>query len=265
MPAAYAHYRFGGDCLQVLPEEIRSACLAYRDVFDFGVHGPDIFFYYHPFGKNPVNRFGSELHHHTGGEFFRRCAPVYRAGEDRDAMTAYLFGFLAHFALDSACHAYINGMDRPGLSHNHMEAQYEAFLMRKDGKDPDRVNRNALLRPSRRTAEIIARFFEFSTEQVLSSIRSQRRVMGILYSPTGVKRALTRALCRGLKIPGHLEDLFTGGKEDPACSGVCGRLEEFYAQALAIYPELARNLMGILAGTEEAEAYFDYDFEGTKP
>ena len=48
MPAFYAHYRFGCDVLNQLPEDIRSICTAHRGLFDIGLHGPDIYFFYRP-------------------------------------------------------------------------------------------------------------------------------------------------------------------------------------------------------------------------
>ena len=48
MPAFYTHYRFGCDVLKQLPEDIRSICTAHRGLFDIGLHGPDIYFFYRP-------------------------------------------------------------------------------------------------------------------------------------------------------------------------------------------------------------------------
>ena len=50
MPAAYTHYRFGRDVLALLPEELRSVITAHRALYDIGLHGPDIFFFYRPLG-----------------------------------------------------------------------------------------------------------------------------------------------------------------------------------------------------------------------
>ena len=58
MPAFYTHYRFGCDVLKQLPEDIRSICTAHRGLFDIGLHGPDIYFFYRPVLPNKVNRIG---------------------------------------------------------------------------------------------------------------------------------------------------------------------------------------------------------------
>ena len=62
MPAAYTHYRFGRDVLALLPEELRGVITAHRALYDIGLHGPDIFFFYRPLGHNSVIRLGHALH-----------------------------------------------------------------------------------------------------------------------------------------------------------------------------------------------------------
>ena len=54
MPTTYTHHRFGSECLAALPEELREAVQRYRGLYDTGVHGPDIFFYYRPVCPNRV-------------------------------------------------------------------------------------------------------------------------------------------------------------------------------------------------------------------
>ena len=66
MPAFYAHYRFGCDVLKQLPEDIRSICTAHRGLFDIGLHGPDIYFFYRPVLPNKVNRIGYAAHKRSG-------------------------------------------------------------------------------------------------------------------------------------------------------------------------------------------------------
>ena len=61
-------------------------------------------------------------------------------------MLSYLLGFLSHFALDSACHGYVNSAGPElGVSHNRLEAVYDACLMRRDGLVPTQVMRGAAL------------------------------------------------------------------------------------------------------------------------
>ncbi|MFR8208979.1 hypothetical protein [Hominenteromicrobium sp.] len=70
MPAFYTHYRFGCDVLKQLPEDIRSICTAHRGLFDIGLHGPDIYFFYRPVLPNKVNRIGYAAHTSAPGATF---------------------------------------------------------------------------------------------------------------------------------------------------------------------------------------------------
>ena len=62
MPTTYAHYRFGELCIKELPTNLQNIINQNRDIFNYGVHGPDIFFYYNCLKPNEVNAFGSRLH-----------------------------------------------------------------------------------------------------------------------------------------------------------------------------------------------------------
>lgn len=56
MPSTYAHRRFGADVLVQLPRELREKITPYRPLYDMGLHGPDLMFYYRALQSNPVNR-----------------------------------------------------------------------------------------------------------------------------------------------------------------------------------------------------------------
>ena len=108
MPAFYTHYRFGCDVLKQLPENIRSICTAHRGLFDIGLHGPDIYFFYRPVLPNKVNRIGYAAHKRSGRYFLQRAQKVIASAQDKDAARAYFYGLLCHFTLDSICHPYIH-------------------------------------------------------------------------------------------------------------------------------------------------------------
>ena len=52
MPTTYAHYKFGKEVISALPRPLRSTVENHRELFDIGLHGPDILFYYHPMKRN---------------------------------------------------------------------------------------------------------------------------------------------------------------------------------------------------------------------
>ena len=54
MPSTYAHRRFGANVLDHLPAPLREKLEAHRELYDIGLHGPDLLFYYHAEKSTPV-------------------------------------------------------------------------------------------------------------------------------------------------------------------------------------------------------------------
>ena len=79
MPATYAHYRFGQDVLKALPEKYRNILLQEEDLFNIGVHGPDLLFYYRPFSHHPLHAEGGRMHRLTGREYFSEAGKIFLA------------------------------------------------------------------------------------------------------------------------------------------------------------------------------------------
>ena len=49
MPTTYAHDRFGREVYEQLPANLKKIIRENKKLYLIGLHGPDIFFYYHPF------------------------------------------------------------------------------------------------------------------------------------------------------------------------------------------------------------------------
>lgn len=262
MPTTYTHYRFGDQCRAFLPPEQAAAVDRYRSLYDTGVHGPDLLFYYHPLVPNQVSALGSRMHRLPARDFFEKARKA-GAGEDRQgAMLAYLLGFLSHFVLDSACHGYVEEARRElGISHNRLEAFLDAWMMEQDSLNPPGVNRGFSLRPSEGSAAVIARFYEVPKKQILKAQKGQVWVMNLLYSPRGVKKRMLQGLIKGLHIPGSFDDLFIEKEIPGECRGAVEKLAELYEQALTEYGPLAKQLTEYLRGAGRLSERFDRDFE----
>ncbi len=262
MPTTYTHQRFAGECLGLLPERLAAAPYGRRGLYDTGAHGPDLLFYYHVPLANLVAARGSELHHQSGRSFFEHARIVWDLRAEKEAMLAYLLGFLTHFALDSACHGFVNSeCARLGVTHNRLEAVWDARLMLRDGRRPTQVYRGESLEPTEKNAAIIAPFYELSESQTLACMRGQARTMRLLRSPRGVKKRLLRGAVRIARLPGGLDDLFIDDRVPPALAPSLDRLDGLYAGALAAYPEMAAQLYDFLQGNGDLPARFDRDFE----
>lgn len=244
--------------------KLKEVCMKYRELYDIGVHGPDILFYYHPLSSNKVNSHGKDLHNWTGEQFFQLCKFGYQEAEEgRKAMLAYLLGFLAHFTLDSGCHDFIEEeAEESDLSHNRIESQYEVYLMELDGRDPMQVDRSLPLKPTFRNAEIIARFFPFEAEEIQKSLKGQKTVLHLFYSPAEKKKAVVRKLIRALKVKGDFGDLFLDREVPEECVMMNEIILTRQKAAAKLYPKLARNLVRFLYDKAELDQYFKYDFKG---
>ena len=133
MPSTYAHRCFGADVLTQLPEALQKKIEPYRALYDIGLHGPDLLFYYKALQSNPVNRLGNAMHEQPGTVFFERARGVIRNAKNRDAALVYALGYICHFALDSTCHPYVEQYVRTsGVSHCEIETEFDNQLLRRD-------------------------------------------------------------------------------------------------------------------------------------
>ena len=94
MPSTYAHRRFGADVLALLPDGLRQTLEQHRELYDMGLHGPDLMFYYKALQTNPVNRLGNAMHEEKGEVFFTRARAVVEHAADKDAALTYALGFV---------------------------------------------------------------------------------------------------------------------------------------------------------------------------
>lgn len=154
MPTTYAHDLFGKLLYRELPSSMKEVLKKHTNLYRIGLHGPDIFFYF-MIHHNPVFSFGEKMHDESADEFFENGMRLYRR-TGNDEILAYLYGFAAHFLLDSTCHPYINRMHREGvISHTLLEKEYDRHLMIRTGKDPLFYRPSDCIVPKKRYAWII--------------------------------------------------------------------------------------------------------------
>jgi len=262
MPTTYTHFRFGDEARKTLNVDCQKAIDSYRSIFDFGVHGPDIFFYYKPYKSNEVTKFGNAMHYRPAKEFFKRCKEVYKTHEEKEAMMSYILGFLTHFTLDSSCHSYVDRKKEVShISHNKIETQYDMHMMELDNINPLKFNRGECINPSRDVAKIISYFFDFDENTIYTSIEFQKIFMNVLHTPHTGKRSFFQGVAKTFmgKDTEHV-DLFIDDKEDELCKDSNLRLDKLRAKALELYPILAQNLLNYFEDKEELNEYFDNHF-----
>ena len=206
MPSTYAHYKFGKTVLERYPAPLAAIARGHRQLYNIGLHGPDILFYYKGLKPNPVNAVGYGMHGKPAREFFAPAKDAYAAAENKGAALAYLLGFVCHFALDSACHGYIeNKIAVSGITHTEIESEFDRYLLLRDGRDPLSARLTYHILPSEENARVIAPFIAGVTEkQVLKALRSMLVFNELLRAPHQPKRGLVR-LC--LRLTGNFKEM----------------------------------------------------------
>lgn len=130
MPSIYAHYRFGKELCMSLPEPARTYAMRYRELFELGLQGPDILFFYRPFYHNYVNTLGYQIHDWKGGKFFQSALRSIRSRQNKGPSIAYISGVACHYALDMTCHPYIESLVKyEHKNHSAIEGAFERHLI----------------------------------------------------------------------------------------------------------------------------------------
>lgn len=236
MPASYTHYRFGKLLLSALPADVVRCIQRFRRIYDTGLQGPDIFFYYNIFGKSSVGDLGDRFHRQSGREVF-----THAAGQaDSEAARAYLYGLLAHYCLDSLSHPFVDRMVAIGeANHIALESELDRIMMAKDGiESPHSYDRGRHIRLTRGECMTVAGFFPPATgANVSRCIRGMELSLRFLSAPNRprIQKLITRF------APGHLPHLVP--EEEVSDYGyMTGELQELFSQALTRYPQLLQQL-----------------------
>ena len=236
MPSTYAHRRFGADVLVQLPRELREKITPYRPLYDMGLHGPDLMFYYRALQSNPVNRLGNAMHEQPGRVFFTRARGVVNTARNKNAAWAYALGFFCHFALDSTCHPFVEQFTREsGVTHCEIETEFDNMLLRRDGYDPLTFFTASHIHPSAANARVIAPFYRDISEQTaLEALKGMIMVHKVLQASNPVKRWV---VLTGMRVAGKYEfmhGLVANPQLNPKCVQSSQKLEELYKTAVPL-------------------------------
>lgn len=239
MPSTYAHYRFGMDAVPLLSKEAQLSIGRFPNLFHVGLHGPDPFFHYNLLWHTETGALGHSMHQLSGEEFFTRVCKRYRM-HPSEGGHSYLYGFLAHYALDSVCHPFINGIAQQGeIGHVEMESEFERFLLDLDGKNPPgRQNTGRHLKLTRSESYTVA---ELLSPVTAGQFRQAIRHMGLncrllaTVNPRLVHSFLSH-------FERSVADQQVPDTPNTNCAYLDGRLYDLYQKALALYPSLVQQM-----------------------
>lgn len=261
MPTTYAHWRFGDKCIRMLPDDLQNIILNNRAIFDYGVHGPDIFFYYNCLKHNEVNRYGSAMHDIPYKDTLAQIKENFKKTENKDMALSYLLGFTCHFTLDSYCHGFIEKVDETTpYSHGKIESQFDRYLLIKDGFNPVTKSVTDMFHPDKKMAKVISGLFnKFDEDIIYKTLKDQKLYLNLLKDNSDIKRFFLTTAMDIAKVP-SFKDLLITKENVEELKPVNIRLNKYFDMALKHYPVLADSLIGYLSDKNELNTYFKHNF-----
>ena len=261
MPTTYAHWRFGDKCIRMLPDDLQNIILNNRAIFDYGVHGPDIFFYYNCLKYNEVNRYGSAMHDIPYKDTLAQIKENFKKTENKDMALSYLLGFTCHFTLDSYCHGFIEKVDETTpYSHGKIESQFDRYLLIKDGFNPVTKSVTDMFHPDKKMAKVISGLFnKFDEDIIYKTLKDQKLYLNLLKDNSDIKRFFLNTAMDIAKVP-SFKDLLLTKENVEELKPVNIRLNKYFDMALKHYPVLADSLIGYLSDKNELNTYFKHNF-----
>lgn len=267
MPTSYAHYKFGQEVREKLTGNVAEIIKEYPQLFNLGLHGPDLLFYYNALKKNKVNSTGFGLHEYSGRYVFERAAKVIKENNFSKAHQAYIFGFLCHFSLDVSCHGCVNAFDATGIvGHLEIEAEMDREMLVRDGKDPLSTILTKHLVSSKENAEVIKDFFPgITTEEIEKTIKDMIFYLNFLVAPGKLKRWF---FVTALKLVGKYDQfggLMINLEKNHDCDETVERLLDLYEDAKKLAVRLIQEYPLYLNGEKELDEVYKYSFDSELP
>ncbi|WP_313344747.1 zinc dependent phospholipase C family protein [Sedimentibacter sp.] len=261
MPTTYAHYTFGQEVLKNLNDETKRIINENIELYNIGLHGPDILFYYQPLKPNLISKTGHDLHEHTANTFFENAGNEIINSKNFNASCSYILGFICHFMLDSHCHPYIRLFENDELTHGEIETEFDRFIMLKHNKKPVSFKPASHIIPSEYSARIISRFFEgISSENILRALKSMKFNLNLLVAPWIIKRYIIFA---GLKLSGNykkMRGLIMNYESNHQCDELNKNLYDLYEKAIIKAVEIIHEYYNNLNAQDGINSYFNRNF-----
>lgn len=253
MPSTYSHYRFGKDILSRLPEQAQNFIEQYRELYDIGLHGPDICLYYEPMSFNPVKQNSFRLHKEYADVLFQRTACLMKEAPNPDAYKVYLIGFVCHYALDSVCHPYVEKIISLGeIGHTELETDLDRYFMIKDSLDPMSHFPITHIKSTDFNSEIIKVFYEtLSIEEVKMCLEGMIKVTKFFHATTEERLNELYDILKENGCFGPMHGLVMKPAPNPICKKYYALFERLYNEAVLLGVTLVNEFIQFLeAGTE---------------
>jgi len=208
MSDIYVHLKAARSIYEEASPANQAIISTYRNAYNLGAQGPDIFFYHRTFpwtASSRIKRIGTRLHSENINSFFLKgfkMISLETRQKNRNLLTAYFFGFLTHYSIDVETHPYIfyfSGHDG-GYNHKYLECLLDS-QMRKMSPVSEKPShkRIKLLRAHR---QIISTFMhqlildvyqdDISIHDLNESMTDMVGIQRLMYDPFHIKKPILK-------------------------------------------------------------------------
>lgn len=237
MPANYAFYRFGAEALRTLPEKQQRPIQRFRRLYNGGLLGADLFFWFRPMVQSPVSELCHTYSSMTGREFFSQACELLKQNPSEGA-TACLYGLLAHYCLSSQLSALFRE-EKTDCSRTELEVELDRYLLCLDGKTPaHRQDISPNYKMTRGECVTVSQFFPPAT--AANTYAAYRSMTVWSRRMTAKKRGFTRTLLKAARS--DFRHQMMADHANHRCLHLDSAMEACCNRALAQYSEMARQL-----------------------
>ncbi len=262
MPSTYAHRYFGEKVRAQLTGRAAEIIDHKRELFDIGLHGPDILFYHKPLLYNKVNQLGRDMHKEKGRRFFTDVKPLIAASGDVEGALSYILGFICHFALDSQCHPYVNqAIEETGVSHMEIETEFDKMLMCRDGFDPWDFDSASHLHTSSQSSKVIAPLLGVSEKDAYAAVKGMKGYAGFFKTTNPVTRGVSFFFLKISGLSKNIRGLFLNKADQPKCRKSSALLAQKLDEAVPLGTALIENYMDFFERNTPLSASFERTYE----
>jgi hypothetical protein len=194
MPSIAAHYYFGQEILKKINKdnsEIGEFIHNCRAVFNLGLQGPDLLFYYKPYMNNKINILGEEIHFRPARDLVGSAAVNIRQ-EKSNAALGYLMGLACHFVLDSGLHGEITQYAPDIREHLLLEAEMDRQIIKGNySSKPHTFNRYQLVKSTNKKWDFLKLVYpQIEARHLKECVNSMGFYLMILFCRWDIKKKL---------------------------------------------------------------------------
>lgn len=261
MPAAYTHYRLGKIVLASIQQPLKTVLENNLDLFNVGLHGPDILFYNRPYIHSKINRLGSAMHKQRADIFFYQAIEILKETKS-EAQFAYLCGFVCHYILDSNGHPYINTIIKEtGVTHFEIETELDRYFMVKDHLDPLPSKLTDHIKANEDIVNNIEPYFKATKKDLYKSLKGMKFYDRLLIAPQLYKRGLIYLVLSITFTYKRFQGFVVNYRPNKTVTPYLEHLEKLFNQSINECFDALDNFINVIKDDCPLSPRFKHDFK----